>query len=57
MIITIENNKVKVLKLYSEIRIVDAELSYGKCILFLSNINVYQDKDEDDEDDDIDYEF
>ena len=41
LIFKIENNKIKVLRLYSEVRVVDAKLSLQKCLNFLNNIAMF----------------
>lgn len=40
MILFIENNKFKVLALYSEIKVIDAEKALSRAFLFINNVTV-----------------
>lgn len=45
LIFMIENNKMRVLKLYSEIKVVDAKLSLSKCLNLMNNITIVSEDD------------
>lgn len=42
MIIKIENNKIKILKLYSKVRVGDAQSSYNRCEDFLKCLILHE---------------